>query len=235
MWLNQRTNQVLLIPLVSWAVPANRSEALFLWPSLLHCARRLEWLPDLVVGDMAYINLPIQRKIRERLGVAVLTRMRADMHSMPPFTPELKARCAQGQELSWLGLEERDQLHWFGVSDTEPLCAHCWLQSDCPRQFSYAPSEHEILFGKIPLGSRVAQKLLREVRPWVEPAQSYEKNQLGLNQMFLNSLFVTWINCLLADTAVLLRAHALLGQPQNPSVLRELFPQQLSLGVDGVI
>ena len=231
LWLNQQPDQVLLVPLISWAVPANRSEALFLWPSLHYCAHRLEWLPDLVAGDMAYINLQVQRKIREQLGVAVLTKLRADMHSLPPFTPELKAHCRQGQLLNWLGLEERDQLHWFGVTEAEPLCNRCWEQSICPRQFSYAPSEHEILFGKIPLSSPVAQRLLKEVRPWIEPAQSYEKNRLGLNQMFLNSLYLTWINCLLADTAVLLRAHAFLSEPSSPSLLQQLIPQQLSLGI----
>lgn len=220
------------MPVVSWAVPANRGEALFLWPSLYHCSRRLDWVPDVVVGDMAYIGLEVQKKIRDQLGVAVLTKLRADMKLMPPFTTDLLATCPQGQTLNWLGLEERDQLHWFGVLQPEPLCSCCWEQVHCPRQFSYAPSEHEILFGRIPLASRVAQLLLTKVRPWIEPAQAYEKNQLGLNQMFLNSLFITWINCLLADSVVLLRAHALLSEPAQPMLLADLFPHQMSLGFD---
>jgi hypothetical protein len=203
---------------------------LFLWPSLLHCLKRLNWLPDVLVGDMAYISLAVQKKIREQLGVTVLTKLRPDMHSMAPFTSErLIPRCSQGQILSWLGLERRDQLHWFGVTDPEPLCLRCWEQSRCSRQFSYAPSQHEILFGQIPLASRVAQTLLEKVRPWIEPAQSYEKNQLGLNQMFLNSLFVTWTNSLLADAAVLLRAQALLTKPTSPEPLNNLIPHQLGL------
>jgi len=218
--------------MVSWAVPANRGEALFLWPSLHYCSRRLEWLPDIVVGDMGYIHLEVQRKIREQLGVTALTKLRPDMKLAPPFTIELVPRCAQGQVLNWLGLEARDQLHWFGVTDAEPLCLRCWDQSRCERQFSYAPADHEILFGQIPLASRVAKILLEKVRPWIEPAQSYEKNQLGLNQMFLNSLFVTWVNCLLADTVVLLRAHALLSHPGKSSLLQELIPHQMSLGLD---
>ena len=220
------------MPIVSWAVPANRGEALFLWPSLNYCSRRLNWLPDLVVGDMAYIALAVQKKIREQLGVAVLTKLRPDMKLMAPFTTELIATCPQGQALNWLGLEERDQLHWFGVLQPEPLCLRCWEQSHCPRHFSYAPAEHEILFGRIPLASRVAQTLLTKVRPWIEPAQSYEKNQLGLNQIFLNSLFVTWVNCLLADAVVLLRAHALLSDPAQAGLLAELLPRQMTLGFD---
>jgi hypothetical protein len=231
-WLHQLPDQVLLVPIVSWAVPANRGEALFLWPSLNYCSRRLNWLPDLVVGDMAYIALAVQKKIREQLGVAVLTKLRPDMKLMAPFTTELIATCPQGQALNWLGLEERDQLHWFGVLQPEPLCLRCWEQSHCPRHFSYAPAEHEILFGRIPLASRVAQTLLTKVRPWIEPAQSYEKNQLGLNQIFLNSLFVTWVNCLLADAVVLLRAHALLSDPAQAGLLAELLPRQMTLGFD---
>jgi hypothetical protein len=232
LWLHQLPGQVLLVPIVSWAVPANRGEALFLWPSLQYCSRRLNWLPDLVVGDMAYIALAVQKRIREQLGVAVLTKLRPDMKLMAPFTTELVATCPQGQALNWLGLEERDQLHWFGVLQPEPLCLRCWEQSHCPRHFSYAPAEHEILFGRIPLASRVAQTLLTKVRPWIEPAQSYEKNQLGLNQMFLNSLGVTWVNCLLADAVVLLRAHALLSAPAQAGLLAELLPRQMTLGFD---
>ena len=70
------------------------------------------------------------------------------------------------------------------------------------------------------------------MRPWIEPAQSYEKNQLGLKRMFLNSLFVTWVNCLLADTVVLLRAHALLSEPTATPLLQELIPTQMSLALN---
>ena len=229
LWLPQRTNQILLIPIVSWAVPANRGEALFLWPSLHYCSQRLNWLPDIVVGDMAYISLGVQRKIRERLGVTVITKLRPDMHLIPPFENGPVAACRQGQALTWLGLEARDQLHWFGVTASDSLCGKCWEQSRCPRQFSYKPATHEILFGQIPLASRVARILLEKVRPWIEPTQSYEKNQLGLSRMFLNSLQFTWTVCLLADAVALLRAHAMLTQPAHSPLLGALLPQQLPL------
>ena len=219
----------MLIPIVSWAVPANRGEALFLWPSLYYCAQRLEWLPDIVVGDMGYISLEVQRKIRERWAVAVVTKLRPDMNLIAPFETGPVAVCRQGQTLSWLGLHARDQLHWFGVTASDPLCLHCWEQSHCPRQFAYAPVTHEILLGQIPLASRVAQVLLKQVRPWIEPAQSYEKNQLGLRSMFLNSLQLTWTVCLLADAVALLRAQALLAHPTHSWPLQALLPEQLSL------
>jgi hypothetical protein len=213
-------------------VPANRGEALFLWPSLYYCSQRLDWLPDIVVGDMGYISLEVQRKIRERLAVSVITKLRPDMKLVAPFETGPHPVCNQGQPLTWLGLEPRDQLHWFGVTATHTLCPNCWEQSRCARQFSYSPANHEILFGQIPLASRVARLLLQNVRPWIEPAQAYEKNQLGLSKMFLNSLRLTWVSCLLADAVVLLRAHALLHQPVGSSLLQELVPSQLSLGLE---
>lgn len=221
----------MLVPVISWAVPANRGEALFLRPSLDYCNQRLAWLPSLVVGDMAYINLKVQRDLRERLGVGVLTKLRPDMNLIPPFEPGPVAVCAQGQPLSWLGLEAADQLHWFGVTETSPLCPQCWEQTTCARQFSYSPATHEILFGQIPLASHTARRLLEKVRPWIEPAQAYEKNQLGLSHMFLNSLRFTWMACLLADAVVLLRAHALLSQPPTDRSLSVLAPNQLNLGL----
>ena len=73
---------------------------------------------------------------------------------------------------------------------------------------------------------------LQRVRPRIEPTQSYEKNQLGLSQMFLNSLRLTWCLALLADAAVLLRSHALIQAPAETHLLRELAPCQswLDLG-----
>jgi hypothetical protein len=83
--------------------------------------------------------------------------------------------------------------------------------------------------GSVPLSSRVAQQLLKQARPWIEASQSYEKNQLGLNQMFFNSLRLTWIMGLLADAISLLRARALLSHPPAVFDLYELIPKQLLL------
>ena len=141
-------------------------------------------------------------------------------------------RCAQGQKLRWLGLRENEHLHWFGIADEPlPLCSSCWERSSCPREFCFAPEDHEIALGTIPAHSWLAKKLLRQSRPWIEGSQSYEKNQLGLSQMFLNSLRLASIASLLADTVVLLRAHALLSTPHTPHLLENLLPSQLSLGL----
>jgi hypothetical protein len=232
LWLRQHDQSILLAPLVSWAVPAHRGEALFLLPSLRYCATQLQWTPDIVVGDMAYINRHTQQRLREQWRVAVVTKLRPDMTLPKEFDPGPVMKCKQGQTLEWLGLHEAEQLHWFGVTETDPLCRWCWQQSSCPREFSFSPSEHEILYGTIPLSSRVAQQLLGQARSWIEATQSYEKNQLGLSQVFLNSLRLTWIMSLLADTVALLRARALLTHPQVRPLLQEIAPTQMSLDLE---
>jgi hypothetical protein len=201
----------------------------FLEPSIRYCARHLEWTPDIVVGDMAYVNLHTQRWLREELHVALVTKLKPNMVLPEEFEDVATMTCEQGQVLRWLGLQEIDQLHWFGVTDPDPLCRWCWQKSSCPQQFSFAPSAHEILYGTIPLSSSVAERLLRQARSWVEASQSYEKNQLGLSQIFLNSLRLTWVVCLLADTVALLRALALTQEPRKVALLRELAPHQMQL------
>lgn len=87
------------------------------------------------------------------------------------------------------------------------------------------------MFGTIPLSSRVAQQLLRQARSWIEATQSYDKNQLGLSQFFLNSLRLTWIMVLLADTVALLRARVLTTEPKSIDPLHQLMPRQLRLDI----
>lgn len=232
MWLRACEQKIVLAALISWVAPAHRGDALFLWPSLVYCQKRLSWKPKIVVGDMAYINLQRQRQIRERMNIAVVTKLRPDMHLLDEFDPGPVMTCEQGQKLEWLGLDECARLHWFGVRDEDPLCTRCWHSGSCPREFSFSPERHEILYGLIPLSSRVARLLLTRARPWIEATQSYEKNQLGLGQMFLNSLRLTWSVCLLADTVALLRARALLANASQPSLLRQLAPQQGLLALE---
>jgi hypothetical protein len=215
------------VPLSSWAVPANRGEVLFLYPSLRECLRRLHWLPQWVVGDLAYISLPIQRRIREEMGVAVITRLKKDMRLLEPYNEQGFVSCHQGQRLRWLHYDHQTQEQWFGTTEQAELCTHCWEQSHCPREFSYPAARHEILLGQVPYDSWLARHLSTRVRPWVEPAQAFEKHQLGLSKFFLNSLQLTWIMCLLADTVVLLRTQALLCTPAPKLPLGELTPQQL--------
>ena len=218
-----------MAPLVSWAAPANRDDVVFLEPSVNYCAQHLEWTPDIVVGDLGYLGMVTQRRLREKRRVALVTKFRPDMVLPEAFDDPFNLTCDQGQRLRWLGLHEAEQLHWFGVADPHPLCDWCWQRSACPREFSFQPQDHEILFGTIPFGSRVGQQLFRQARSWIEATQSYDKNQLGLSQFFLNSLRLTWILCLLADTVALLRATAMIAEPQSSDLLEPIRPVQMHL------
>src|SRR4030095_2576278 len=204
---------VLLVPMMSWAAPANRNETRFLWPTLRYCSQRIQWVPKWVVADMAYISLSDQRRIREECEVGVITKFRSDMKWMEPYTCDGIPRCMQGQRLEWLGYDAECQHQWFGAPPLNELCPRCWQQTQCPREFAYPASNHEILFGILPHAAPLAKHLVETVRPWIEPAQSFETHQLGLSSFFLNSLRIAWIMSLLADAVVLLRAHALLAAP----------------------
>src|SRR5208282_3841146 len=98
-------------------------------------------------------------------------------------------------------------------------CGYCWQASICPKEFGYPPELSETLLGLLPLNTIVARRLLYQMRSWVEPCQSFEKNILGLNNMFLNSLRLTWTMSLLTDSVGLLRALALISSPQKIPLL----------------
>jgi len=232
LWLHHYPVGVLLVPLSSWVAPANVSEGGLLVPSLRHCRQRWDWCPPLVVADMGYLGASAKQQCREQWGVSVLTKLRRDMKLVAPYVAWDQTACPQGEPLTWLGYDARAAEHWFGVGSQPELCGCCWEAARCPRQFAYPPSAHETLLGRLPLASRPVRELLQQVRPWIEPAQSFEKNQLGLSQMFFNSLRFTWVMALLADAAVILRARALLGRPMSRSLLADLMPLQLSLELE---
>ena len=219
---------MLLVPLVSWAAPAHVPEGYLLKPSIRQCQLRLGWRPDIIVGDLGYINQQTKREIRQQWQVAVVTKLKRDMKIMEPFDAWDQISCHQGQALQWLGYDTADSLHWLGIPAGESLCRYCWEASTCAKEFGYPPELSETLLGLLPLNTIVARRLIYQLRPWVEPYQSFEKNILGLNQMFLNSLRLTWTLSLLADAVGLLRALALLNSPWQTNLLRELIPTQMA-------
>jgi hypothetical protein len=153
------------------------------------------------------------------------------MKLLPPYVTAGRVECPQGQRLEWWEYERASGQQWFRALEKSECCARCWDASRCSRHFGYGVGEHETLFGLIPLASRVSERLLRQVRPWIEPAQSFEKNQLGLGQMFFNSLRLTWQMSLWADSAVLMRTRAWLDAPTDTHLLAGLQPQQLEFGL----
>jgi hypothetical protein len=228
LWLRSYEPAVLLIPLVSWATPGHVPEGYLLKPSLRQCQQRLGWRPDIVIGDLGYIHQQTKREIRQEWKVAVVTKLKSDMKIIEPFDDWDQMSCQQGQRLQWLGYEAADSLHWFGVPTGESLCRFCWQASTCPKEFGYPPELSETLLGLLPLNTSTAGRLLNQMRSWVEPCQSFEKNILGLNHIFLNSLRLTWTMSLLTDAVGLLRALALMNAPQKILHLQELMPTQMN-------
>lgn len=232
LWVSGFEPFILLVPLVSWAAPASVPESYLLKPSIRYCRQRLDFLPDIVIGDMGYIHQPTKRALRLQDRVAMLTKLKSDMKAHCDYAEDQPLRCPQGQPLSWLGYAPEEAQHWFAPPPQAPLCRFCWEQGACPREFAVAADTHETFFGMIPLNTRVAQRLLGSVRSWIEPAQSFEKNQLGLKRVFLNSLRLCWVSSLLADSATLLRTLALLKDPPTKPLLWELYPTQSQLPLE---
>jgi hypothetical protein len=222
---------VLLIPLVSWAAPAHVPEGYLLKPSLHYCHNRLHWQPAIVTGDLGYIHQATKKEIRERWQVAVVTKLKPGMNIVDPFDDWNQVSCHQGQRLQWLGYEHTDQCHWFGVPSGPSICSVCWEASSCAREFAYPAALHETLLGLLPLNTVVARRLLKQVRSWIEPTQAFEKNVLGMRQVFFNSLHLTWTMSLLADSVALLRAQAMLAAPSQKPLLELLLPQQLNFSL----
>ena len=204
-----------LVPRVTWVTPANVAEGGRLRPSLHWCRRRLGWWPGLVVADRGYLSAAGQAAARVNWQTAVVTKLRADMKLVPPYVRAVRVECPQGQRRAWWAHEPASGQQWFRAPEASELCGQCWEAAACPRHFGCAADAHETLLGLLPLASRVAQRWLRQVRPGIEPAQSFEKNQWGLGPMFFNSLRLTGQMSLWADSAVLLRPMACGGTPRR--------------------
>ena len=232
LWLPTAHPSVTLVPLISWLTPANVAEGGLLVPSLRWCARSLGWWPGLVVADMGYLGAESKQAVREQWQTAVVTKLRTDMKLVPPYISAERVECPHGQRLEWWEYEPETAQQWFRVADSESLCSVCWEATACPRHFAYPVAAHETLLGLLPLASRLARRLLQQVRPWIEPAQSFEKNQLGLGQMFFKSLRLAWQMSLWADSAVLLRTMAWLQVPTETHLLAPLMPRQMELGLN---
>ena len=64
--------------------------------------------------------------------------------------------------------------------------------------------------------------------PGIEPAQAYEKHQLSLGDLLLNSLRLAWCWGWLTDAVGLLRARARRTLPPTHHPLVEMLPRQLT-------
>ena len=155
------------------------------------------------------------------------------MKLVPPYVAWHQAACLQGEPLTWLGYDGRAGEHWFEVGADPELCRCCWEAAHCPRQFAHQPAEHETLLGRLPLASRAARAVLQQVRPWIEPAQSFEKNQLGLSNVFCNSLRFTWVMGLLADAVCVVAGASAVGATPRSFAAGKLDALSIAAGTGG--
>jgi hypothetical protein len=226
LWISGYTPAIMLAPLVCWATPAHVPEGYLLKPSLWYCRQRLDWWPQIVVGDMGCIHQETKRWLRTQWHIAVLTRLKADMQLASPYRHDQPMRCSQGQPLEWLNYDPEQGQQWYGVVEPHSLCSTCWQQSLCPREFAYEVARHETFLGMIPLNTQAGWKLVHSARSWIEAGQSFEKHQLGLDAIFLNSLALTWTLSLLADSVALLRCLVQLRAAPKLDPLKPLRPVQ---------
>jgi hypothetical protein len=226
LWISGHTSAIMLAPMISWVTPAHVPEGYLLKPSLWYCRERLHWWPHVVVGDMGYIHQETKRWLRTEWQIAVLTRLKANMRAASPYRHDQPMRCPQGQALGWLNYDAEQGRQWYGVLEPQALCPTCWQQSGCPREFAYEVAPQETFLGMIPLNTKAGWKLVHSARSWIEAGQSFEKNQLGLNAIFLNSLALTWTMSLLADSVALLRCLAQLRVATQHDPIKAMRPNQ---------
>ena len=71
---SQHSSSILLAP-----DPWQPRQFIFWNRSIHYCAQQLEWTPDILVGDMGYVGLHRQRRLRENMRVALVTKLKPDM------------------------------------------------------------------------------------------------------------------------------------------------------------
>lgn len=220
---------MLLVPLGSWGRPAPVAAGGVLVPSRHYCQPQGDGCPPLGVADMGCWGAAAKPQCRARWRVAVRTKLRRDRKLGPPEVAGDPTAGPQGEPLAWLGYEPRAGDHGFGVGAEPERGGRGWAAARGPRPFASRPAPHATGLGRGPLARRWAQHVWPPVRPWMEPAQSFEKPHLGLGHVVCNRRRFPWSRALLAEAAVWLRARALLGRPAPPLVLADWMPWQLAL------
>ena len=228
LWWREYTPAVMLVPLVSWAAPANVSEAGFPCPACMSPPA-----PGVVVAadyrrghglsgcrSRSYLSEKLARGSRDQIE---------DQHESGAALCCLEpSRVPSGSTVALAGIcsTGRSPLVWrqWRAALLPTLLGSIGLQT----AIRVCSSDHETSVRVAAPGQPAELNCCSSRRPWIEPTQSYDRNQLGLSQVFFNSLRLTWCMSLLADAAGPLRNHALLHAPvqQQQHLLRDLAPQQ---------
>ncbi len=197
-----------MIPLISFIEPANTHEGKLLSPMIQKTHGDLSLHIDAVVGDMGYISAGQKRDIRKQWQTAVLTKIRENMSPPEKYLDYGCPECPEGFPLSWDGYNPDQEGHRYITSMNHPTCSLCRLQGNCYQEIYIRSAIDEHHFGIIPLHTKVAQRLLRKIRPQVERGFENDKNKLYLNRFFTNSLKMARIIGYLSDASQILLLFA---------------------------
>ena len=194
--------------MITRAEPANLADGGLLNPLLEAGISRLNFLPDIVVADMGYVDKEVKNQLRTQYGVAVVTRAKKDM-VVPESCDENGCPCCpQGQRLVWDHYVIEEFSHLYYPPPEGDICMICPEQSRCKKEFWLPPEKHETFFGLIPLHSRLAKQLLVRIRPLVEAGFETDKNRFNLSGFFINSLELARTLSYLADACNILTITA---------------------------
>ena len=131
----------------------------------------------MVVGDLGYIHQETKKEIRQKWKVAVVTKLKAGMNLIEPFDAWTKLAASKGRPLNGRPTMKSTKLIVLSRRAMRRFAAHVGKPVPSER-ILYCADLSETLLGLLPLNTAAAKRLLKQVRSWIEPAQSYEKNQL---------------------------------------------------------
>lgn len=197
-----------MIPLTSFIEPANIHEGQYLPPMVQHTQNDLSLHIDIIVGDMGYISSEQKMDLRKQSHVAVLTRVRDNMHIPTEYRTYGRPECPEGIPLMWDGYDHETEEHCYIKPPDNLICSSCRLNGTCYQEIHLGSLICEHHFGIIPLHTKVSQKLLQEIRPQVERGFENDKNKLSMNKFFINSLMLARIIGHLADACQILLLFA---------------------------
>jgi len=221
-----------LIPLVSFIEPANVYEGNLLNPMIQNVQKELSLHIDIVVGDMGYISSDHKRELRKQSQTAVITSVRENMFPPEEYVDHECPECPEGIPLSWDGYDLDTEMHRYITPPDHPACQDCRLHGSCYQEIPISPLIDEHRFGIIPLHTKVAQRLLQQIRPQVERGFENDKNKLSLNKFFANSLKIAKIIGYLTDACQILLLFAQMKTITKAKVKRVMKASYTQLSFD---
>jgi len=193
------------ITLLSVVAPAHQQDVHFLLP-LLYLAQALGLEVKYVVADLAYIDSERKRVAKERFGVVVHTDKKVNSRLPEMVDARGAPYCVMGENLQWLGLDQKSGLHYYGCGLDEPK--DCPLYGGCEKLRVIDSAQYPVAFGQIPVHLKVSRKMLR-VRKLKESGFWRDRNKGGLARITLLNKDNAHFLAVIADVCDLLDSLAI--------------------------